>query len=366
MSYKLLSSVYYENQEKYDELYFSRLNSENTVRLNFKIHDNPAFYCITSRLHEWYIKIFELNMKVQNLIRELPPVALSQFANDSLIDEIVLTNNMEGVHSTRREIDGVLRALSKGDKKKRFYGLVNKYNMISNVQLSLETCEDIRRIYDELVFQEVKEADIDNVPDGQIFRKDLAEVTSQTGKTIHKGLYPEKEIIHSMNQALSILNGTTPLIERIAVFHYLMGYIHPFYDGNGRLSRFISSYLLSKNFNNNLIGYRLSYTIKENISNYYEAFNVCNNEKNKGDLTPFVLMFTQIVLQSMENLMIALTKRLNKLNECTEKMSKLSCFKDKNLNTIAYILIQAKLFSENGITKSELKKKSKYKYFNIK
>ena len=51
---------------------------------------------------------------------------------------------------------------------------------------------------------------------------------------------------------------------RIAVFHYAFGYIHPFYDGNGRTSRFISSYLLSQRLED-LVSFRLSYTIKLNI-----------------------------------------------------------------------------------------------------
>lgn len=84
-----------------------------------------------------------------------------------------------------------------------------------------------------------------------------------------------------MNKALAILNDKSiECVFRISIFHYLFGYIHPFYDGNGRTSRFISSYLLSKEFES-IIGYRMSYSIKENINDYYKAFKVCNDPKNK-------------------------------------------------------------------------------------
>lgn len=354
VDYRLLSSIYYENKEEYDAVYYTRINGENCIRLNFSIHGNDAFYCIPAQLHDMHVAILELNMKVLALVPNLPPVALEQFAKNSLLDEIVQSNNIEGVHSTRREIDGVLKALEKGDKKKRFYGLVQKYNMMSEENLSLSTCEDIRQIYNELVFAEVRRDDPNNVPDGRIFRKDMAEVTSETGKVIHKGAYPEANIIAAMKQALSILNGSRPAVESIAVFHYLFGYIHPFYDGNGRLSRFISSYLLSKKLNNGLIGYRLSYTIKKNLSSYYKAFEICNNEKNRGDLTPFVMTFTDIVYQSVSNLYTALKKRLDKLMEGVNFLENNPYFNDKNLHTLAFILIQARLFSENGITKKEL------------
>ena len=97
---------------------------------------------------------------------------------------------------------------------------------------------------------------------------------------------PESRIIETVEQSLSVLNDNDiDIFIRIAVFHYLFGYIHPFYDGNGRTSRFISSYLLSRELTP-LIGFRLSYTIKENISKYYKAFEVCNDPHNKGELTP--------------------------------------------------------------------------------
>ena len=61
-----------------------------------------------------------------------------------------------------------------------------------------------------------------------------------------------------------------PIIQA-ALLHGELVKIHPFVDGNGRTSRFISSYLLSKEFEF-LIGFRLSYTIKEHIKDYYEEF----------------------------------------------------------------------------------------------
>ncbi|WP_318259784.1 Fic family protein [Ruminococcus sp. YRD2003] len=65
-----------------------------------------------------------------------------------------------------------------------------------------------------------------------------------------KGLAPESKIIDTMNKSLDVFNNNDiDIFMRIAVFHYLFGYIHPFYDGNGRTSRFISSYLLSRQLN---------------------------------------------------------------------------------------------------------------------
>jgi Fic family protein len=204
-----------------------------------------------------------------------------------------------------------------------------------------------------LVLKEVSEDCADNVPDGEIFRKDIAEVTTPTQKVIHKGAYPETKIIQLMEQALNILNQKEiPILVRISIFHYLFGYIHPFYDGNGRTSRFISSYLLSKEFEF-LIGFRLSYTIKAHIKEYYDAFKECNDEKNLGDLTPFINMFLNIILESFQNLYDALEKRINYLLKFSNVIDSNSKMSD-DLKAFANILIQVSLFSNEGITKKQL------------
>lgn len=96
------------------------------------------------------------------------------------------------------------------------------------------------------MIQDIQKEDPKDLPDGIIFRKNQVEVDS-SGKTIHEGSMPEERIIEIMNQSIQILNDEKlPLLIRVAIFHYLFGYIHPFYEGNGRMSRFISSAYLCK------------------------------------------------------------------------------------------------------------------------
>ena len=353
MKYKLLSHLFYKNKDEYNALYQQRMLSESTVVLPIKIGDYNAFYCLCPEIYETSLRIMQLDKMVSVVEDELPNAALIQFANKCLIDEIKLTNDIEGVYSTRKELSAVLHEVSSKAKKKRFYGLLNKYQMlISDNEFPLNTSTDIREIYNDLVFKEVAEDCAENIPDGEIFRKDMAEVTTSTQKVIHKGAYPETKIIQLMEQALNVLNQKEiPILIRISIFHYLFGYIHPFYDGNGRTSRFISSYLLSKEFEF-LIGFRLSYTIKEHIKDYYEAFKECNDEKNLGDLTPFIIMFLNIILESFENLYEALEKRKNLLSKYSEIIENSDM--NEELKMFTYVLTQASLFSNEGITKRQL------------
>lgn len=354
MEYMTLSHLYYKDKAGYENLYKQRISSESTCILPIKIHDHDAFYCLCPEIYLLSSEIMRLDKEIAVLCKDLPGAALEQFAVKCLLDETHLTNAIEGVHSTIKELAAVYDELDKPDNNKKFYGLVKKYSMMTTEKFSLQSCSDIRKIYDELVLPEVIEACPGNAPDGTIFRKDRAEVTTETQKVIHKGVYPERKVIEKMEKALLILNDNSmPILIRISLFHYFFGYIHPFYDGNGRTSRFISSYLLSSEFEY-LIGYRLSYTIRENLKQYYNAFQVCNDTKNKGDLTPFIIMFLTIINESFKNLYEALCKRMDALNKYRDIIQNISEISEDSDKEFCYILVQAGLFSNRGIPKKGL------------
>ena len=353
MGYTTLSDLYYKDTAAYEEQYQARYNSEYTVHLDFDVAGHQAFFVQTPEVYSILTDILRMNKAVSNLCTALPGAAIKQFSRRCLIDEIVLTNSIEGVRSTRKEISDILDELETKSKGQRFYGLVKKYNMLMvKEELPLASCQDIRDIYDELALAEVMEEEPENIPDGSIFRKNSVSIYSPSQKEIHKGLYPEETIIHAMEQALAFLNNDScEVLFRIGVFHYLLEYIHPFYDGNGRLGRFICSYLLSQELEP-VTGYRISYTIKEYIKDYYRAFSTCNNPLNRGDLTPFLHMFLKIVQISVEKLKTSLQQGFTQLNRCVQKIPELMTQSDNALEELYHLLIQAALFSERGVPTS--------------
>lgn len=358
MQYKLLSSIFYSNNSEYLEIYTNRYNSESSYRFDFNIKGNNAFLVINHDILQRIETIYTLDRNLLEKMNSVPPIALQQYTKKCLVDEIKMTNEIEGVNSTRKEINEILNDKTENSKKRRLYGLVKKYELLMEEEIKLKCCEDIRDLYDELVLKEVTEEDSQNIPDGKIFRKEKVYVQNPTGKIIHDGIYPEEDIIFSMTKGLNILNNDEyNYMIRIAVFHYLFGYIHPFYDGNGRTSRFISSYLLSKKLQF-LVSYKLSYTIKENINSYYKSFKETNDEKNKGDLTFFVIRFFDILIKSLTELCDSLDERHNKL-DYFEKIALKICNGDEKKLNILFILIQNTLFGDEGLDINDLNSISK-------
>lgn len=353
MQYKQLKKLYYKNQQEWQEEYDLRFNYSSTRHLNIEIKEfnrrfsYPAFYCYNEEITRLLNEILNETITMFKCIDMVPVAAIKQFINSSLINEVKYTNDIEGVRSTRKEIK---EALSQESPKKyvRLWGIVDKYKkIIAQKNIKLSTPEDIRKLYDNFVLQEVVRAKESNAPDGIIFRKNSVEIITETDKVLHTGLYPESKIIETMSTALEILyDQNIPKLIRIAIFHYLFGYIHPFYDGNGRMSRFITSYFLAKEIHP-ILGLHLSYLIKKNKNKYYQLFEDTNNEFNRGDLTPFIIMSLELILKSTRTISAILLKKKKKFDYYIKHLDVLSQ-KEKTVQEIYNILLQASVFSDFG------------------
>lgn len=370
VAYTELKNFYYGDEKEYAKEYLNRFDSENAVKIDFCIGENQAFFIRNVDVMTLAFEIATLDKKVGILCNNLPGIAKTQYSKKCLIDEIVITNKIEGVHSSRQEISDALdiletQSIAKG-KRNRFTGLVNKYlKLVTSETIPLNSSRDIRDIYNEIFLDEVVFEDPNNRPDGKLFRKNSVSVYSETGKAIHTGLLPEAKIIEAMEQALRFLNDNSVIeLFRICIFHYFIGYIHPFYDGNGRLGRFLFSYGISKSLTP-LISFRISETIKENIKQYYKAFAQCNDPRNCGDITPFLLMQLRMIHLAM----VDLEKSLNEKRSMWMKYEKIIinyCNSDISLRQLYSYLIQAAMFGEVGITMQELQKNMKISSYLIK
>ena len=361
MSYKSLYKLYVMNDTTtFNDIYSNRFNSSATIKFDLLINENQSFFTYDREIMAIVSKINSLNFRLNEIFETLPDIAKEQYMRKSLIDEIHYTNKIEGVISTRKDINDLITEIeTKATTRNRLEGIINKYLMLTNEKIDFFDSKDIRKLYDEMLYNEIKSEDKNNLPDGEIFRKDLVNVYKSGEKIVHNGLMPESKIIDYMNKALNILNSDSiEVLIKIAIFHYFFGYIHPFYDGNGRINRFISSYILSKYFNK-VVGFRLSMTIKENLSQYLDAFEHTNDVRNKSDISTFVYEFLDIIYKSFQKTeLYALEKKqqFNKYKSKIDIVSKLyETYKNKkDITNLLFILIQCSIFGDFGLNKAKL------------
>lgn len=93
------------------------------------------------------------------------------------------------------------------------------------------------------------------------------------------------------------------------------------------------------------MGYRLSYTIKENINKYYKSFKIVNEEVNKGDITPFISTYLDFIKESAVNLRDGLVEKAKRLELFSKQLASLPYGNEGKYNRLYYCLLQASLFS---------------------
>ena len=354
MKYEPLGKIFYKYPAKHSGIYNERFNSPLTRHFNFQIqeynHRNkyPAFFCYTEEFTVLMEEIYKKHEDLLQALQAVPPLVLEQFILSSVVDEVRATSDIEGIHSTRKEIKEVV---SGSVQSARFSSIVAKYKSIltDSAPMQFKTCEDIRAFYDEFAHKEVIANDPTHKLDGDLFRRDSVSITSASGKIIHRGVQPEKRIIELLNVTLEILhNPNIPLLARVAIFHYLFEYVHPFYDGNGRTARFIVSYILASRFHR-LVALRLSVLIKKNRKKYYELFRETDSEWNCGDLTPFVIGFVEIVSATFDDISLSLNNKIIQLTKYRQKLYSL-IEGDELTKAIYEALLQSSVFFGGGIS----------------
>ena len=354
MEYESLSKIYYKRPAEHNKTYVERFNSPLTRHFDFQIQEynhrnkHPAFFCYTEEFAVLMEKIYKKHEDLLQALQAVPPLVLEQFILSSVVNEVRATSDIEGIHSTRKEIKEVVSGTV---QSARFSSIVAKYKSIltDSTSMQFKTCEDIRAFYDEFIHKEVTANDPTHKLDGDLFRRDSVDITSASGKILHRGIQPEKRIIELLNITLGILHDSDiPLLARVAIFHYFFEYIHPFYDGNGRTTRFIVSYFLASRFHR-LVALRLSVLIKKNKKKYYELFKETDSEWNCGDLTPFVLGFTEIVSATFDDILLSLNNKIMQLTKYRQKLYALT-EGDELTKAIYEALLQSSVFFGSGIS----------------
>ena len=221
-----LATLFHVNENEWNTVYKMLFDSPLTHHLDIEIKQYkssigfPAFFYYTEEMTLILTQLIKEASNLAEITGELPNIALTHFTKSCLIEEIQSTNEIEGVSSSRKEITAAIEDQSNIENKNttRLWGIVNKYlKLQSQDNIAFKTSQDLRNFYDDFVLDEVCREDPNDKPDGKIFRAGSVDVLSRT-KTIHRGVFPEKNIIAYMDKALAVLQDSSiPNIIRISI-----------------------------------------------------------------------------------------------------------------------------------------------------
>lgn len=298
----------------------------------------PLFFVLTKDLVFKLEKVLNNSSKIKKLASLQPGIANESYIKHLLINELQSTNETENVRSTKKEIAASINKTSGSNK--RFDGLVDQYLMIQSDNIEFNSLSDIRKIFDSIVSSEIKEKDL---PDGNLFRKKSIGVYDETkNKWVHRNEFTEPEIYEFLTLILEFLKHfDAPNVFKVMASHFMFEYLHPFYDGNGRLGR----YLLAKLLNDNLDPFTaltFSYVVNNNKSKYYKSFENASDFFNKGELTNFIGDMLQLLIEGQDNII----ETFENNNEVINRLE--NALKAKSLNkyeySVLFVLLQDKVF----------------------
>ncbi|MBO4802933.1 MAG: Fic family protein [Muribaculaceae bacterium] len=227
------------------------------------------------------------------------------YLNSSLMEEAIYSSKMEGASTTRMIAKEMLRK-KKSPQNKSQQMIVNNYNTIQYIvahkddPLTEQTLLHIHRLMTERTMDNPENAGSfrtnDNVVVADMVEGDVI-YTPPSFKEIPEFVKTLCSFFNNNNSGIFI----HPIIRGI-IIHFMLAYMHPFVDGNGRTARALFYwYMLKEKYN--LTEYMsISRVIAKSKSSYEKAFRYTENDGNDmGYFVAYNLKALEIAFQQLRD-----------------------------------------------------------------
>ncbi|MDR1358193.1 MAG: Fic family protein [Coriobacteriales bacterium] len=297
MAYESLTTLFNRNRSsdrytRVEQEARRRLHDNSAFRTGIMLEHGELFFTVPSELTVLMERVLRVERKVSHLWRDLPTIAQRSYILGLIISEVVSSNEMEGVDSTRKQIEDALKSVTADDPSheyKRFREFTSLYLGMTEPDKGFpQTPADIRAIYDKVVAGELEKA---AQPDGELLRREGVDVITAGQSVVHRGVVPESAIIEMLAALIAMTaHEDIPSLYRALLAHFVFEYVHPFYDGNGRTGRYLLALYLTEPLSLPTV-LSLSRTIADNKSSYYRTFRELEDPINHAEATiPLIKM----------------------------------------------------------------------------
>lgn len=226
----------------------------------------------------------------------------TKFVISSIMEEAISSSQMEGANTTRKKAKEMIQQEKKPKNKSEQMILNNFITMKHIVQHKNDDINPERILY---IHNLITKNTLEDIDDEGKFRdnNDIHVVDHLNSEIVH--IPPPKEEVETLIKDLcKFFNSETeefihPIVKG-CIIHFMIGWIHPFADGNGRTARAIFYWFMLKK------GYWLteylsiSRIIKDTKSQYEKAF--LYSEADENDLGYFITYHIKTMEKSYEAL----------------------------------------------------------------
>lgn len=237
----------------------------------------------------------------------------SKYLISSIMEEAISSSQMEGAATTRKKAKEMLQKELK-PKNKSEQMILNNYETIQyitqhkNDDLSIENLLFIHSL--------ISKNTLDKPQEEGLFREndDIFVVNHTTSEVVHQPPGHD-QILQLLNELCVFFNSDSkdfihPIIKGI-IIHFMIAWIHPFTDGNGRTARTLFYwYMLKKGYW--LTEYlSISRIIKDTKNQYEKAYLYTENDEN--DLTYFITYHLKTMEKAFDALKEYIRRKQNEV-----------------------------------------------------
>ncbi|GAA1870835.1 Fic family protein [Asanoa iriomotensis] len=234
-----------------------------------------------------------------------------------LIEEAITSSQLEGASTSRKVARDMIRSGRRPrDRSEQMilnnFRAMQRIGEVRNEPLTVDLIREIHRI--------VTEKTLDN-PDAagrfQLSSEDRVQVLDDQGEVLHTPP-PAEQLPERMERLCDFANARTetaylPGVLRALVIHFMIGYEHPFEDGNGRTARALF-YWSMLNQNYWLTEFlSVSRILKPSQVRYAQSF--LHTETDENDLTYFFVHHLGVVHKAIDDLHAYLAHKMAEVRE---------------------------------------------------
>lgn len=246
-------------------------------------------------------------------------------------DEIISTLSIEQIDSTRESVRNILNGgAPKNENDNKAYGIKRGLDFIAD-ETNQITEENLYKLY-MLTIGDFLEGSDKLLPENQ-YRHDSVFVVGS--EIEHEGL-KYRLLPKYVAKLIEFINAEDDFdhIVKSIISHYYFAYLHPYFDGNGRMARLLQMWILvQKGYPASLFLPFSSY-INKSKNKYYKVFEQIGSNYKASDLldvTPFIDYFIENVLTKLSEThnnhdILEEFNKLLQTGEITEKEKELFYF----------------------------------------
>lgn len=253
-----------------------------------KFHSSNFHYVITDYIQK---SLHQFDMHIGGTLGSNIGIAetdKTKFIISSIIEEAISSSQMEGANTTRKKAKEMIQQEKKPKNKSEQMILNNFITMKHIVQQKSENLTVENLLY---IHKLITSNTLDDIEDEGKFRKnDNVHVVNHANSEIVYTPPSQSDLKKLIDDLCLFFNTDTeefihPIVKG-CIIHFMIGWIHPFTDGNGRTARALFYwYMLKKGYW--LTEYlSISRIIKDSKSQYEKAY--LYTEIDENDLTYFI------------------------------------------------------------------------------